>query len=189
MMQLPHGPLFFSLSLSPSLFFSLSLPISLTHSLSLFLPLPSLSLSLFLSLSLPLSIFLSLSIYLSLSLCLCLSLSLSHHTLQYVLLFLFSPLFFSLHQKEKKHYDDKGVLATEAAEDEHTGLVGTSVCLSICLYVCMKNDSQRHLAGPCPTVEEKEVKPRGQRQPSSETTYLFCPMPTPECMTDCLFNV
>ena len=89
--------------------------------------------------------------------------------------------------------DDKDVLATEAVEDEHTGLVGASVCLpvclSVCLYLCIKNDSQRHLAGPGPTVEEKEIKPQGQRLPSSETTYLFCPTPTPECMTDCLFNV
>ena len=53
----------------------------------------------------------------------------------------------------------------------------------------MKNDSQRRRAGPGPTVEEKEVKPPDQRQPSSETTSLFCPTPTPECMTDCLFNV
>ena len=62
----------------------------------------------------------------------------------------------SLHQKEKKHSkdskndskrrkkaikrsgnDDKDVLATEAAEYEHTGLVGASVCLSVCVSVCM----------------------------------------------------
>ena len=53
----------------------------------------------------------------------------------------------------------------------------------------MKNDSQWRLAGPGPTVEEKESKPPDQRQPSSGTTYLFCPMPTLECVTDCLFNV
>ena len=81
----------------------------------------------------PLSFSLSLPLHLSLFLSLSLSLSLT------LSLFLHLPLSLSLSlsQKEKKHYDNKGVLATEAAEDEHTGLVGASVRLSVYLSVCM----------------------------------------------------
>ena len=84
-----------------------------------------------------------------------LSLALCHHTLQYVLFLLF-PLSFSLSIRKRRSSkdskngsksrkkaikrcgnDNKDVLVTEAAEYEHTGLVGASVCLSVCLSVCM----------------------------------------------------
>ena len=97
----------------------------------------------------------NLYLFISLSLSLSLSLALCHHTLQYVSFLLF-PLSFSLSIRKRRSSedskngsksrtkaikrcgnDDKDVLVTEAAEYEHTGLVGASVCLSVCLSVCM----------------------------------------------------